>query len=131
MLIQLTRTSCCFDLWTVLNLQLSSGGRPTRMQATLAPLKPNRDDACSIRSSRQMKSAFQKTFSPHRMLKSLVFVLASCSFSICFSEPSASFNRPALTTLRQVRTFHADASAKLVTIHVRAVVTYYDTVAPN
>jgi PAS domain S-box-containing protein len=101
------------------------------MQATLAPLKPNRDDACSIRSSRQMKSAFQKTFSPHRMLKSLVFVLASCSFSICFSEPSASFNRPALTTLRQVRTFHADASAKLVTIHVRAVVTYYDTVAPN
>ena len=78
-----------------------------------------------------MKLAFRKSLSPHGMPILLVFTLVSCSYSVGFGQPSASFDRPALTTLRQVRSFHADASANPVPIHVLAVVTYYDTVAPN
>jgi hypothetical protein len=101
------------------------------MQNNSAPLKLNQRDTCSMRGSQQPKSAFRMSSSPNGILTLLVIVLISCSFSIAFSEPSASFERPALTTLRQVRSFHADDSANLVPIHVRAVVTYYDTVAPN
>ena len=78
-----------------------------------------------------MNQAFRRSLALHGRSTVLAFSLISCSFCAGFGESSKPLNRPPLTSLRQVRLFRGNASADPVPIHVRAVVTYYDTVAPN
>ncbi len=65
------------------------------------------------------------------MRRILTLVLVLCALKVSFCQPVASGLRSTLNSVNQIRKFKPDASPSLVPVHVRAVVTYYDSVAPN
>lgn len=67
---------------------------------------------------------------PLSLLRGLLLVLCSC-WSFGSSELPSPIVQPPLRFLNQVRRIKADAGGTPAEIHVRAVVTYYDSAGPN
>ena len=65
------------------------------------------------------------------MARILTLVLVLCALNISFCQPVASGLRSTLNSVDHIRKFKPDASPSPVPVHVRAVVTYYDSVGPN
>jgi diguanylate cyclase (GGDEF)-like protein/PAS domain S-box-containing protein len=68
---------------------------------------------------------------PLFLLRRLLLVFFSCILSFGSSGLASPIVRPPLRFLNQVRRVKPDAAGTEVEIHVRAVVTYYDSVGPN
>ena len=77
-----------------------------------------------------MPRLFQRAVERPRVLGMFLAVLLVSSM-VGFSPVPASSEPPTLHSVSQIRHIKADQSGKPVTVHVRAVVTYFDTVAPN
>ena len=66
---------------------------------------------------------------PGGLLRLIAF---PCLFALAVMNPRGAFaGPPTLKAIGQIRRFKPDASGIPVAVHVRAVVTYYDSVAPN
>jgi diguanylate cyclase (GGDEF)-like protein/PAS domain S-box-containing protein len=65
------------------------------------------------------------------MRRILILALIGSAFSLSFCQPAAPRAQPTLTSVNEVRRFKPGASPDPVPVHLRAVVTYYDSVAPN
>jgi diguanylate cyclase (GGDEF)-like protein/PAS domain S-box-containing protein len=61
----------------------------------------------------------------------LVFAVLSGGLAAPFGGNAAPLSPPELTSVKAVRHFHGGQSGTAIQVHLRAVVTYYDTVAPN
>src|ERR1035437_9679003 len=77
-----------------------------------------------------MPRLFQRAVERPRVLGMFLAVLLVSSM-VGFSPVPASSEPPTLPSVTQIRHIKADQSGKPVAVHVHAVVTYFDTVAPN
>lgn len=65
------------------------------------------------------------------MRRILTLAVLACGLNVAICQPLPSAAHHVITSVDQIRRSNTDSSQPPVPVHIRAVVTYYDTIAPN